>query len=242
MLNQTNQLIKIRKLLDSPEVYKYEPTYAAFSGTIAMEAEHGAPEQAIVLTAVTAGTDGNDILLTGNGTDNLSELVTAWNTANSNNMVALTVGLDTWIPSTDELMQLSGAMDAADVMDVDITTIASEVYIAKMLQIITSASYESIKAKEFASYTTNDMRMFYAECYFVAAKFLQAWSLRYETEMQRTTYDYSTKTKGSERSGKLYTADEYLQTAMANVAEWEREMYATNEVRGKTSSVTLSRY
>lgn len=242
MLNQINQLIKIRSLLDAPEVYKYEPTYAVFSGVIAMEAEFGAPSQTISLTAATAGTDGNDILLTGNGTDDLADLVAAWNAANPDNTVVLTAGTSTWIPSDAQEMQLAGALDAADVMDAALITIAAEVYISKILSIVTKATYDAIQIKDYASYTVNDMRMFYAECYYIAAKFLQSWSLRYETEMQKTTYDYSTKTKGSERSGKLYTADEYIQTAMANVAEWEREIYATNDTRGKTSAVTLSRY
>ena len=242
MLNQTNQLIKIRSLLDAPEVYKYEPTYAVFSGVIAMEAEFGAPSQDIVLTAVTAGADGNNILLTGNGIDNLADLVAAWNAANPDNTVVLTAGDTTWVPSDAEAMQLAGALDAADVMDAALITIAAEVYISKILSIITKATYDAIQIKEYDSYTVNDMRMFYAECYYIAARFLQAWSLKYETDMQKTTYDYTTKLKGVEKSGKLYTAEEYLKTAAANIAEWEREVYAISDTRGKTSAVTLSRY
>ena len=213
MLNEIQALIKIQQLLDAAEVYKYEPTYAAFSGTIAMEAEHGAPEQSIVLTAVTAGTDGNDILLTGNGTDDLADLVAAWNAANPNNTVTLTTGTSTWLPSNAEAMQLAGALDAADTLNLDLVVIADEVKLSKMLDKMYSERYDAIAAKTFASYTEDELRIFYAECYYIAAAFLKKYALRYESEIFKRSYDYTTKTSTSEMSGKLYTANKYLETA-----------------------------
>jgi hypothetical protein len=164
LLNETNSLIQIRKLLDDPEVYKYE----------------------------------------------------------------------------------DGAETAEKQFEDDIVTISDEVYLSEMLTIISAAQYESIKAADFSSYTANQKRLFYAECYFVASKFLIAYSLRNETEMYKSTLDFNSKTVGVEKSGKLFTAEEYARTAKDNIAEFEREYYSVDADsyygRNKRSSISIGRY
>ncbi|PKL17876.1 MAG: hypothetical protein CVV49_08850 [Spirochaetae bacterium HGW-Spirochaetae-5] len=135
---------------------------------------------------------------------------------------------------------------ASELMQVDLITISEEVYLAEMLKIVPSAEYAVIQGISFESYTANQKRLFYAECYFVASKFLIAWSLRNETEMYKSTLDFSSRTIGVEKSGKLYTAEEYSRTALANVAEYERVYFSsdmdTYYGRNKRSSISIGRY
>lgn len=84
---------------------------ATFSGTILMESGFGDPSQTIILTADTPGIAGNSILLTGNGVDDLADLVDAWNTAHPTNTVTLTTGDTTWVPSNAQAMQLANGSD-----------------------------------------------------------------------------------------------------------------------------------
>jgi hypothetical protein len=148
----------------------------------------------------------------------------------------------------DEVTETVQVIDkaASEFMQDDLKTISEEVYLAEMLKIVPAAEYDLIKAKDFASYTANQKRLFYAECYFVASKFLIAWSLRNETEMYKSTLDFSSRTIGVEKSGKLYTAEEYSRTALANIAEYEREYFSsdmdTYYGRTKRSSISIARY
>lgn len=112
---------------------------------------------------------------------------------------------------------------ALEKFEADIQIIADEVYISTMLTIIDEGTYNYIKAMNYSEYTLNFKRLFYAECYFIASKFLKAWSLKNETELYKSNYDLTTKVFGTQKSGKLFTADEYYKTAMANVAEYEKD-------------------
>jgi len=127
-------------------------------------------------------------------------------------------------------------------MQDDILDIADEVYLSEILSVITTAHYDSIKATVFTSYTANQKRMFYAECYFVASKFLIKWSLKNETEMYKSTLDFNSRTVGVEKSGKLFTAEEYARTAKSNMAEFEREYYAVDADLSRQSSISIGRY
>lgn len=68
-------------------------TYASYTGT-----PLGASTP-VVITANVLGTNGNTVLLTGNGTSTISALISAWNTANMSNQVTLTSGDGTQIPA-----------------------------------------------------------------------------------------------------------------------------------------------
>lgn len=80
-------------------------TLASFDGVIAGVTGN------VQLSAVTAGTNGNSILLTGDGTKTLTVLVNDWNTANPTNQVTLVSANGSNIPSNAEAMQLAGAVD-----------------------------------------------------------------------------------------------------------------------------------
>lgn len=148
----------------------------------------------------------------------------------------------------DEVVVTTSVIDetASELMQADLATISEEVYLAEMLKIIPASEYDLIKAKDFTQYTANQKRLFYAECYFIASKFLIAWSLRNETEMYKSTLDFSSRTIGVEKSGKLYTAEEYSRTALANIAEYEKEYFSsdmdTYYGRTKRTSISIGRY
>jgi hypothetical protein len=67
----------------------------------------------VVLTAVTNGTTGNSILLTGDGTSSINTLISNWNTANPSNQVALTSGDGSQVPNPAAPIQLSGGVSPA---------------------------------------------------------------------------------------------------------------------------------
>lgn len=64
----------------------------------------------VELSADTAGTGGNSILLTGDGAKSLSTLVSDWNTANPDNEVTLDSANGADIPDAAEAMQLAGGL------------------------------------------------------------------------------------------------------------------------------------
>ncbi len=78
---------------------------AHFTGTITGTATP------VTLTAVTAGTAGNSISLTGDGTSTISQLITAWNIAHPSNTVALTSGDGSQIPDLAAVASLSGGVN-----------------------------------------------------------------------------------------------------------------------------------
>lgn len=104
-----------------------------------------------------------------------------------------------------------------DLFEEAIEEIANEVYLTEMLKIVTSVQYGQLQNKSINSYDNDDKLLFYAECYFIASKFLEVWSLKNETELQKTSYDYTTKIKGEEKSGKLYTSKQYREIAFTNL-------------------------
>jgi len=126
-------------------------------------------------------------------------------------------------------------------IEADLITISEEVYLNEMIKIISPSAYETIQATPFTDYTANWKRLFYAECYFIASKFLQLFALRYETDMYKSTLDLNSRTIGVEKSGKLYTADEYLRTARANVTEYQHEYNSIISLDNKRS-FRINRY
>jgi hypothetical protein len=69
------------------------PLFAVFSGTIA------GTSGPVTITANNAGTIGNSVVLTGDGTSSINLLISNWNTANPSNQITLTTGDGTQIPS-----------------------------------------------------------------------------------------------------------------------------------------------
>ncbi len=178
LLNETNSLIHILRLLDSPEVYKYED------------------------------------IITTSGEE--PDIITTTTTAESQ-------------------------------MEDDIKIISEEVYLNNILPVVSSAYYQSVQAVDFANYTVNQKRLFFAEVYFIASKFLMSWAFKNETEMYKETLDLSgSKTRAVEKSGKIYTAEQYIQTAKNYMAEFEREFYSVDldsyYGRNKRSNISIGRY
>ena len=60
-----------------------------------------------IFTAEVCGTEGNSIILNGNGSDTWDAIITAWNTANPNNQVQATGAVGA-IPDAETTIQLSG--------------------------------------------------------------------------------------------------------------------------------------
>jgi hypothetical protein len=78
--------------------------FASFSGVIAGTAT------SVTLTANTQGAAGNNIALTFTGTNTISQAITAWNSSNPSNMVNLTIGDGTQIPTIGTI-SLTGGTD-----------------------------------------------------------------------------------------------------------------------------------
>lgn len=78
------------------------PTFATFNGLV------NGLSSSVLLTANTAGTIGNSISLVGDGTSDISTLITAWNVANPSNQVTLTSGTGTQIPSAGAAASYTG--------------------------------------------------------------------------------------------------------------------------------------
>ena len=68
------------------------PSYAQFCGLVP------GMLSSVTITANVAGTNGNSVLLVGNGSSTITQLIAAWNTANPSNTVTLTTGNGAQIP------------------------------------------------------------------------------------------------------------------------------------------------
>lgn len=89
----------------------------------------------ITLTAATAGTGGNSIELTGDGTSTINLLISAWNTANPSNEVSLTSGDGTQIPSNGATAQLANGA-ATSALTLDSSKIDAQLMVAASAQAI----------------------------------------------------------------------------------------------------------
>jgi hypothetical protein len=66
----------------------------------------------VTIVADTAGEDGDDILLEGDGVSTIAELVAAWNTANATNTCTVISGTTTQVPDDGADIALDGGVDA----------------------------------------------------------------------------------------------------------------------------------
>lgn len=82
-------------------------TFASFTGQIPGMTTN------VTITANNLGVIGNSVVLTADGTSNISTLITAWNTANLSNQITLTSGDGTQIPTNGGTIHLSGGVNAA---------------------------------------------------------------------------------------------------------------------------------
>jgi hypothetical protein len=76
--------------------------YAHFTGVVS------GVSTSVTITANTIGSIGNGATLIGNGTSNISTLITGWNTANPSNQITLTAGDGTQIPNGGLVATFSG--------------------------------------------------------------------------------------------------------------------------------------
>ena len=105
----------------------------------------------------------------------------------------------------------------------------SEVWIDTLSKVMTTDEYAEIAGKEFTAYTDDNMRIFLAECYFTAAKFLRNWCLRNETDRYSQTFDYASKIGTTTKSGKLYSAEEFHRMGISYLSEIQN----TNSIPGR---------
>lgn len=123
-------------------------------------------------------------------------------------------------------------------MNGDLETISKEVNIKEIFKTVSPTQYSILQTKSFTDFSEDDMKLFYAECYFIAAKFLNLWSLVHESDMYKSTYDYSTKIHGEEKSGRLYTAKTYTKMAYDYINSLSPEYGKEQTVR----HISIARY
>ena len=123
-------------------------------------------------------------------------------------------------------------------MQADIEICAEDILYSEILDVATEAVYDSIKAKEFADYTRNDKRFFFAECYFTAYMFLYKYALKNESELFKTQIDFSGRFQATEKSGKIYTANEYYKQAMKFIKDIDTE----SQVKPQGKAISIRRY
>ena len=83
----------------------------------------------VTIVADNYGTAGDSITITGNGSDSVATLLSAWNGANPANTATVTSGDDSQIPDNLEVITLSGGVNAA---------VAAETLTDKKIRIYTS--------------------------------------------------------------------------------------------------------
>ena len=79
-------------------------TFASYCNIIA------GTSTSVTITAVNAGTIGNSVNLSFNGSTSINTAITNWNTANPSNTIALTLGDGTQIPSNLAIATLAGGI------------------------------------------------------------------------------------------------------------------------------------
>jgi hypothetical protein len=92
--------------------YSAPGTYASFTGLVS------GLTTSVTITANTLGVTGNSVALTGDGTSSVNLLISNWNTANPSNMITLTTGDGTQIPSLSAVIQLAGGSTAFNLSSV----------------------------------------------------------------------------------------------------------------------------
>ena len=93
------------------------------SGVIGVAYIVGATET-VALEAVTAGAAGDNIVITGDSTNTITQLINTWNGAHPSNTVTLITGTGSWIPFTGRAAQLDNGADAITHTSTSITITA----------------------------------------------------------------------------------------------------------------------
>lgn len=127
---------------------------------------------------------------------------------------------------------------ASDQMDSDIEACAKEVLYSEMLDVMSEKVYADIQAKPFDQYGRNDIRLFFAECYFAAYLFLRKYAVKNESAMFKTQIDFTGGFKASEKSGKLQAAQEYYNQAIKFLSDIDRE----SPVNPQGKAISIRRY
>jgi esterase/lipase superfamily enzyme len=125
-----------------------------------------------------------------------------------------------------------------DQMKTDIEISAEDILYSEILDVATESVYEAIQAKDFADYTRNDKRFFFAECYFTAYMFLYKYALKNESELFKTQIDFSGRYQATEKSGKIYSANEYYKQAIKFIKDIDTE----SQVKPQGKAVSIRRY
>jgi len=97
--------------------------------------------------------------------------------------------------------------------EADINSCCDEVFVKELMDVMDEPVYNLIKAKDYSSYLLNDKRLFYAECYYTASFFLEKFALRNESEKFQKSIDFMNSAVQTEKSGKLYSSNQYYATA-----------------------------
>jgi len=109
----------------------------------------------ITIEADTADADGNNIVLTFDGLDDIDAAIAAWNLANPANTATLTAGDGSQIPDNLEEIQLAGGADAVADSDADLApalaAFGTQSLTASAQERLKSALCDETAANEFKS-------------------------------------------------------------------------------------------
>lgn len=137
----------LKAVADGDEVAGTPAEAASFTGQVAGMTTN------VTIDADVAGEDGNLVLLSFDGSDDIDTVIAAWNLANPGNEVTLSSGDGSQIPDNGEEITLSGGADA--VLDSDanlapaLAALGSEPMSAEMKTHLVSALADQKAADEF---------------------------------------------------------------------------------------------
>lgn len=123
--------------------------FASFTGQVAGMTTN------VTITADNAGTGGNSVLLTFNGTDDITTRILAWNTANPGNTVTLTSGNGAQIPNAATSMQLAGGTATVVGLNMAAVQIGDSVRIGTQFNTLNQGKFKII-AKSANSFTVEN--------------------------------------------------------------------------------------
>lgn len=138
-------------------------------------------------------------------------------------------------PSVYGFEDITEGDSAETQMESALNRLSDEVLFNELLDVLTEDLYDYIKNKSYTDYDYNDKKLFYAECYFIAALFLEKYALKKETENFKTQLDFSNKISTTEKSGKIFSAYEYRKKANLYLSKIDE--YSSVEPEGRSMSI-----
>lgn len=129
--------------------------------------------------------------------------------------------------------------DSADTqLAAAINECCDEVYIKELMDVMDEAVYNIVKAKDYTAYVLNDKRLFYAECYYTASFFLEKYALKNESDKFQKSIDLMNAAVQTEKSGKLYSSNQYYATARSYLSKIDEY----SSIKPEYQSQAIQRY